>query len=407
MSKWDDGTLPGSEQGVVPNWLASPQVATARPPSANGTPFARAMSDQLPPSRVEPVRSQASRASRDGAPIGTVGQSWSIGGLAGPVAVPGTLPGDVRVPGQGPFVDRPGMAHHVADAGRAGALSASNAAAETRGIPARRSSERPPPGSGVEPFQLIWVDAPRLGGLRLAQDDASLSDDESWLRCDDFTPDDGEDGRVKASRLLSGAVRESGALEALLFESADECGVVARTHALVRGDLSLLVDARERLRRLCQAVEPHMAIDRRLVEAATQAKEVSGREVATVEAVRHATQRLIDVSATVGRPILDLEAAVDGALLAERKLERRALLGGEVALATFSDGGAQLRCYVPAVALAELPPRRQLAVRLLVEVVPQQEDDDPNEIALAVVAVGRRLRRAGPSSYPPARQTRT
>jgi hypothetical protein len=117
---------------------------------------------------------------------------------------------------------------------------------------------------------------------------------------------------------------------------------------------------------------------------------------ASPEAAESLCARLCEVWGQVNRalPSNHLEAQVQRALLMGRCYQRREVLGRSWIRALFTPaGGARVAAYLPAAMARSAPLFERFPVRLLAEVVPQQDAYEEGRVALRVSAVARVVRR--------------
>jgi hypothetical protein len=88
-----------------------------------------------------------------------------------------------------------------------------------------------------------------------------------------------------------------------------------------------------------------------------------------------------------------LDESTEKTLLAERSYNRRSLLGDKWvrALLTPAAGKTAVVAYIPDAIAKDLPMFTSFVARLIVRVHPQQDQYEPSDVALEVVALGRVL----------------
>jgi hypothetical protein len=88
---------------------------------------------------------------------------------------------------------------------------------------------------------------------------------------------------------------------------------------------------------------------------------------------------------------LVLDGRVERILLEQRAYQRRTILGGRFirALLAPTGGGAMVPCYLPEALGDLLPLARSLLVRMVAEAHVRQDEADPHDAALKVLALGR------------------
>ena len=351
---WDDRTMPGviPEQGG-PAWLRPASVPPSPPPPAPPPPSPAA------------------------SPLGaTVGQSFS--------ARPWS-----NDPSEQPVY------HHVAhdrNAGRAGAIAASNAAADS--VPPRTDSRliaKVAPAT-CEPFQVLWVDSQRMSAVRgLGTDQAG--DPDEWVGADEIAVVAGSNGdpaRARAASMLGEQPNtDVGDLYPLLAASVGRSGELEPTFCVTRGELVLPLCDVERLRALHTALEPLAPMDKRLQDSCNHAKDILGRKIVAPEAIDIATRRLLEAHNATGRPAGDIELTMDQSLLRARAFQKRPVFGESHVRALFSQGGRGVPVYLREDATAVLPLCQRVRVALLAEVSPSQDETETFGLCLRPVAVGR------------------
>jgi len=357
---WDDATIPGPIDPVqigAPAWLQQRAAAALPPPQF-----------QRPSSLL------------------TFGQSASSGALGASVEA-GTF---------GKHTDAGGRPIHDAEAGRAGLVSASNAASDDkRGA---RSSSRtravPEVPPDREPFQMLWCDPdkarPAVARLRTAR----KSNDDGWVGPKKAEKTEAGDASARerrdVARLLGcGPFAEIAGLGALLAESVEDTGEIAPTFAAIRGEIVIALDDSERLRTLTAALDALATIDKRLSDAVAHAKDVSGRKLTTRESIDGATRRLLDAHLVLSRSNSELEQTVDQALLKARAFQRRDVLGAAHVRIALVQGGRSVPAYVCADASALLPLCQRFRGVALVEVLSSQDDTEVSSFCVRPVAIGR------------------
>lgn len=329
-------------------------------------------------------------------PMGaTLGQALSGGGTLG--GLPLQRPPHELQGWTAEGSDRAVAPVHDRAAGRAGAVAASNAAAEP--IVARadsRPSARPPAPCG-EPFQLLWHDAERMKQVTMGGPPSrSAAHDDDWIAPDRHrasTPiaaTGGDDDRARAAALLGGEpTTDVSELFGVLGASVERTGEIRPTFCVTRGELALPLCDVERLGALAGALEPLGPMDKRVQDAVAFAKEVAGRKITSNDAVDAATRRLMDAHAATGRPLGDVERAMDQSLLRARAFQRRSVFGQEHVRALFSQGGRGVPVYLREEAALALPLCQRVRVVLLAEIAPSQDETEPFALCLRPAALGR------------------
>jgi hypothetical protein len=201
--------------------------------------------------------------------------------------------------------------------------------------------------------------------------------------------------------ILARARPGEGDLEDVLFE-ARKGGALAPELTLLAGDLDLPFDEVAWLTTLITAAAPLAAGDSRLAavldHAAAMVKtplqaapEVTSSLAASVREAWSQANRVL--------PPEHLDNQVTRALLSQRSYQRRDLLGDTWVRALFTVTGtpAAVPAYLPETAARKLPLFARIPVRVLVDVVPQQDQHEESAVALKLGAIARvvtRTRRA-------------
>ena len=192
--------------------------------------------------------------------------------------------------------------------------------------------------------------------------------------------------RARAARL---AEIDVALAEALGADSALEAPLL-----VVTGDLELGLDKLELLKATTSAAAPLAGTDKRLKEAldlATEmlktdlefAPETSDRLIARVREAWSKANRLL--------PSDHLETLGERMVLERRQYAKRDLLDGTWIRAGLTLDGVVVPTYVPDALSKRLPLYRRFGARMIVEVLPQQDQYETSALALRVIALGRTL----------------
>ncbi len=258
-------------------------------------------------------------------------------------------------------------------------------------LDAQRAAARPP--SLERALELTWF-SPAVGGR--------LREVPAWAavltpRADGAAPSPGEAVAAVLSRVAPSAAD----LERVLFNSASEEGVLEPAPRVFRGELAFLFDEVEELRALIAAAMPLARADMRLAGLLDFAVEMAKTELQgspDVAALIAGSIRDAWAAANQMLPASHLAEQVERGLLARRCYQRRELLGARWIRALFTATGGEagpVPAYLPAAASSRLPIMRRFPVRLLAEVVPQQDQLEASPVALRVAAVAREIVRRG------------
>ena len=254
-------------------------------------------------------------------------------------------------------------------------------------LDALRAAARPPERA----LELTWF-SPTLGGR--------LREIPEWAAILPARSEGEAAPGLDVAAVLSRVAPSVADLERTLFNSVSDEGTLSPSPRVLRGELAFLFDEVEEIRALIAAAMPIARADMRLAGLLDFATEMAKTEL----------QGSPDVAAELGGSIRDawamanqmlpashLAEQVERALLARRCYQRRELLGARWIRALFTAGGeaAPVPAYLPAGAASRLPIFRRFPVRLLAEVVPQQDQQETSAVALRVGAVAREVVRRG------------
>jgi hypothetical protein len=261
----------------------------------------------------------------------------------------------------------------------------------------------PPPAATA--FEVLWI-SPALAG-RLRQNAA-------WARL--LSPAAGSGARstktmvsiavnaesaeavehaleTDAAAVLSRGAPSSADLEAALFDSTAVGGVLAPPLLLLSGELELTFDELALTRALLDAAAPLARTDAafaEILERASARARAPLQHAPEAAAALRASVREAWSKASPELPADHLDQIASRAALAERAYQRRDLLGDPWIRALFTAPSASaVPAYLPEPAARRLPLFTRLPVRLLAEVVPQQDQHEEAAIALKVAAVAR------------------
>ena len=199
--------------------------------------------------------------------------------------------------------------------------------------------------------------------------------------------------------ILARGEPSAGDLEIALFEAVANGGALSPDLLLLAGDLELLFDEVRLIRALVLAATP-------LARGSAQLANVLEHAAAMAETpLQHAPEVAASLGASIREawsqanhtlPEEHLESLTGRLLLATRAFQRRDLFGETWVRALFtpSGAGATVPAYLPESAARRLPLFTRLSVRMLAEVVPQQDQTEESAVALRVAALGRMVSRS-------------
>jgi hypothetical protein len=202
-----------------------------------------------------------------------------------------------------------------------------------------------------------------------------------------------------ASLVLSRAAPASHDLEDAVFESTGAGGTLVPPLVLLAGELELRFDEVARIKALVAAARPLAPFDATLAGVLDQAS-------AMVETpLQHAPDVAEELVARIRTAWAEagdapdpgtLELQTTRALLAARAYQRRGLFGDACVRALFRQTGAgvSIPAYLPEPVAKKLPLFPVMSVRMLAELVPQQDAAEASPVAAKVLALARVVTRA-------------
>jgi hypothetical protein len=206
---------------------------------------------------------------------------------------------------------------------------------------------------------------------------------------------------TEVSAILARGAPSGVELESALFESTAVGGALALPLVLLAGELELRFDEVAALQALLVAARPLARSDARLQEAVAFAAEMATTPLQSAPDVAEslaASVRRAWEDANKALPPEHLEAQTARALLAARAYQRRDLLGeapGCVrALLTLTGAHAPVPAYLPEEAARRLPLFARFPVKMIAEVLPQQDQSEEAPVALRVLALARVITRS-------------
>ncbi|MFO0551597.1 MAG: hypothetical protein U0271_24630, partial [Polyangiaceae bacterium] len=296
-----------------------------------------------------------------------------------------------------------GSVAHDRSAGEAGVIAASNAAARVDRTEATRTAEpatapevKPKPSSMVD---LLWFDpalADRIRGYSPWAD--ALKDapkKREWVTNADAVK--AKEQKTDPARPVARAMTrvpplDLSALGAVVADSVDEDGLLARPLLVLDGELEVTFDPVDVLRASASTARLFASADKRLKEAVDAAVELAEPDrPVTLPILEGALNRLRQAFAQANRSLAPtyLETSVERSLLERRKWAEREVLGGTHLVArAFSASGASAIAYLPVAIRARLPLVPRVRVRMIAEPHLFQEPDS-EQIVLLTLALAR------------------
>jgi len=274
-----------------------------------------------------------------------------------------------------------------------GALAASNAAA---GV-AEKAAPAPTPSSEPRPrpkpratIELIWFE-PSLG--------AQLSKSPAFaaLIRPPASPDPGaaeEAARAQVYDVLSKGTPWNGRdLDAAIDTAEEDVGPTPLL-ALVRGDIEFPFDEIEVLKALVAAASSLAGSDKKLKETLDLAAETLKNPLQgmpEIAAGLSASIREAWSKANRALPASYLDTCTERALLEQRRYQKRELLDDTWIRALLASDAfdAPVPTYLPSTIARRIPLFKRFSARLLVEVLPQQDQYEVHPIALRAAALAR------------------
>ena len=162
--------------------------------------------------------------------------------------------------------------------------------------------------------------------------------------------------------------------------------------ALVGGTLSFPFEEVEMLKAVLAVAKPLGAADKRLKELCDLGAELLRSDLEATEAAPGLTAKIREAWGRVNRsqPANHLDARVEQKLLEQRSYQKRSLLDGEWIRALLSTASGEAAVvYVPVKLEKRLPLFARLQVKMLAELYPPQDPDEPSQVALKVVGLAR------------------
>ncbi|MBK9262712.1 MAG: DUF2169 domain-containing protein [Polyangiaceae bacterium] len=407
----------------------APPMTMPIPPGAPPPPPMRSYAPTLPGIVAQPAPGAPAPPV---APVGTTfGQAAVLAAAKAHAAVPPSAPSSPSSPAP-PALEKdrsragkpdPRM---LATAAFLGAAEASNAAATT--LPEEKDDKLPKDkvsasASGPTPgrmlVDILWYDpavAPRLeenpAWKRILDvdppEEKKNEDADGYLEPDldkpqkkpvepiEKTPEQkAKDEKSRVSKVLSRATPTID-VENALFSAVNDDGVLEPPLCVVAGEIELPFDEVETLRVLTSAAAPLATGDKKLKETVDLANEALGTplgkspEVAANFSVR-VREAWMKANRMLPSDYLDVHSR--RVLLEQRKYQMRELASAEWIRAVLHgvSGDKPIPTYLPADLSKKLPLFIKFSVRLIAEVLPQQDQNEAHAIALRVYALARTI----------------
>jgi hypothetical protein len=208
----------------------------------------------------------------------------------------------------------------------------------------------------------------------------------------------GEGGKDEKQAVCACLARGRAALdvEAALAGAANEDGVFEAKLSMVTGELELPFDEVEMLKVLTSAATSLASGDKKLKETLDLAAEVQSTPLGqSPEVAQNFSLRVREAWAKANRmlPADYLDVHSRRVLLEQRRYQRRELAGKAWirALLHLPSSDRPVPTYLPAELEKQLPLFPRFPVRLVVEVVPQQDASETHPVALRALAVARQF----------------
>ena len=203
-------------------------------------------------------------------------------------------------------------------------------------------------------------------------------------------------------------------VEAALFSAIDEDGVLTPPLVVVAGEIEMPFDETETLRVLVGAAGPLAAMDKKLKETVDLASDALGTPLGSSPDVaasfsariREAWQR---ANRALSTDYLDVHTR--RVLLEQRRYQTREILGSQWIRALLHASGpsptggtpanTNVPVYVPSELMRRLPLFVKFPARLIVEVLPAQDQSETHPVALRALALARVISANITPSAPP------
>jgi hypothetical protein len=205
--------------------------------------------------------------------------------------------------------------------------------------------------------------------------------------------EEGKENKSKVSRVISRA-NPTTDVEHALYSAINDDGVLEAPLCLVSGDLELPFDEIETLKVLTGAAAPLATGDKKLKETIDLANEALGTPLGqSPEVAANFSLRVREAWTKANRFLAPdyLEVHSRRVLLEQRKYQMREIVGAQwirgLMHGVWGDKG--IPTYLPADLAKKMPLFTKFPVRLIVEVMPQQDQYEQQAISLRVHALAR------------------
>ena len=210
---------------------------------------------------------------------------------------------------------------------------------------------------------------------------------------DKTTEEKAKDEKTQVAKILACAAPTLDA-EGALFGAANEHGVLEPSLCVVAGDLELPFDEVETLKVLTSAAAPLATGDKRLKETLDLANEALGTPLGSSPEVAASFSMRVREAWTKANRMLPsdyLDVHSRRVLLEQRKYQIRELAGASWirALLHRPSGDRPVPTYLPAELAKKIPLFVKFSARLIVELLPQQDQNEAHPVAMRTLALSR------------------
>ncbi len=376
------GGLPG------PTWLSdrgAPSPAAPPPPPA---PPALPI-EPTPPARVELL----TRAAPGPAPTLNSASAAAMAGSPPALREQSARPPPPRLEAFAPVAGAP-----------LGVAAASDAAAGRGPVRDRAQDPAPRKGPSVEEsraplastVELLWFDPPIVTRLRAHPDYAALTRPLAKQNVQAGKPPPSPptpEAQEKAARGDVHRVLSKGPLSSAGGAKSDDGDDSDAPLLLLEGTLSFPFDELGELEATLQLARPLALTDKKLKDLLDAITEAQRAGADTREAAQGMSERIREAWENANRklPGDHLNGQIEQRLLEKRQYQKRELLDDEWIRALFTPKSSEtaVPTYLPARLAKRLPLFPRFAVRVLVELHPQQDQREKHGAALKVVAIAR------------------
>lgn len=386
---------------LQPSPPAPPPPSTAAPPS--GVASTSMVGAAVPSFGPAPVAPMQPVSSSDAPPAG----SWAIPPVSPVIPVPpqpAFVAAMIAPSALGAAQPPPVVA--LGHAPAASAFDASNLAAEHDVLGATPAAPMRPALSAVrsaDSFDLLWFDPSVLRRLRVCF--AELLESMPFGTRDpkhEMVTGNAEADQTRNEIfycLVQTAPSDVGVIRQLAREGSDEFGRFVAPLVVVETDVRMSFAEADRLRTVCQIVNPFVGIDLKLKQVVDNA---SGFADASVPVAPNVASRLAqDIReqfqsscAKVGGAQM-LDAETERLLLETRAVERREVFGGPHARLLVGSQSDTVPLYLGEAGIAKLPLMDQFRGRVLAEIHPKQDRAEAHGFSLRALAVARSVMLSG------------